>query len=176
MAPIQYFAYGSNLLTERLRARCPSARARQVAWADEYALAFCKKSQDGSGKATLSSCPTAGCPVFGVVFDLDECELSELDKAEGAGKGYDRIDDFQVHITGCREPLRAVTYIANVASIDPDLKPYDWYLKLIVAGARQHELPPRYIEAIEAMPSIVDPKPDRKSRLEALKLLGEDPE
>jgi len=72
--------------------------------------------------------------------------------------------------------LGVVTYIANAASIDPDLKPYDWYLGLIVTGARQHELPPRYIETIEAMPSIADPEPDRKSRLEALKLLGEAPE
>lgn len=175
MASIRYFAYGSNLLTKRLRARCPSATARHVAWADKYALTFCKKSQDGSGKATLSPCPNAGCPVFGVVFDLDEGELPELDKAEGAGKGYDRINDFPVHIDGLSEPLGVVTYIADDASIDPDLKPYDWYLKLIVAGARQHELPPRYIEAIEATPSIADPKPDRESRLEALKLLGEDP-
>lgn len=174
MASVQYFAYGSNMLTERLQERCPSARARQVAWADKYALAFCKRSRDGSGKATLSACPTAGCRVFGVVFDLDECKLPELDRAEGAA--YDRIDDFQVHIVGRREPLRVVTYIANAASIDPDLKPYDWYLKLIVAGARQHELPPRYIKAIEAMPWIADPEPDRKSQREALRLLGEDTE
>ncbi len=173
---MQYFAYGSNMLTERLRARCPSARAPQVAWADKYALAFCKKSQDGSGKATLSWRPTAGCRAYGVVFDLDECALPALDKAEGAGKGYDRIDDFQVHVAGLPKPLSVVAYIADPASIDLTLKPYDWYWKLIVAGARQHELPPRYIEAIEATPSIADPKPDRKSRLEALKLLEEDPQ
>lgn len=176
MAPMQYFAYGSNLLTERLQARCPSASARQIARADKYALTFCKKSQDGSGKATLSSCPTAGCRVFGVVFDLDECELSELDKAEGAGKGYDRIEDFQVNVAGLPKPLSVVTYIADPAFIDLTLKPYDWYLSLIVVGARQHELPLQYIAAIEAMPSIADPEPDRKSRLEALKLLGKHPE
>jgi hypothetical protein len=99
-----------------------------------------------------------------------------LDKAEGAGKGYDRINDFQVHVDDSPKPLSVVTYVADPAFIDPNLKPYDWYWKLIVAGARQHELPPQYMEAIEAMPSIIDPKPDRRSRLEALKLLGEDSE
>jgi hypothetical protein len=173
MAVIQYFAYGSNMLTERLRARCPSAKARGVARADNHALAFCKKSQDGSGKATLSSCPDDGCRVFGVVFDLDECELPELDRFEGAGKGYDRIDGFQVHMADSPEPLSVVTYIASPAVIDPNLKPYDWYLKLVVAGARQHRLPLHYIVGIEAIPSIDDPEPDRKSRREALRLLGE---
>ena len=171
MAPIRYFAYGSNMLAERLQARCPSAKPRWVASASNYALTFCKKSKDGSGKATLSSCPTDRRPVFGIVFDLDEYELPKLDKAEGAGNGYDRVDDFQVRIEGCREPLRTVTYIADPAVIDPNLKPYDWYLNLIVAGARQHKLPPQYIQAIEATPSIADPEPGRKSRQEALKLL-----
>lgn len=173
MAAIRYFAYGSNMLTERLRARCPSARTRLVAQADRNQLTFRKKSRDGSGKATLSSCSIEEGPVFGVVFDLDEGELPNLDEAEG--KGYDRIDDFQVCIVGCREQVGVVTYIANAASIDPTLRPYDWYLSLIVAGARQHKLPPRYITAIEAVPSIADPKPHRKSRLDALKLLGRSP-
>lgn len=169
MASIQYFTYGSNMLTERLQARCPSATAQGVACADNYALAFCKKSRDGSGKATL--CPEPGGRVFGVVFYLNESELSRLDEAEGAGKGYDRIDDFQIHTANSREPLSVVTYIADPAFVDPDLKPYDWYLKLIVAGARQHELSPQYIGAIEGIPSITDPEPDRKSQLEALELL-----
>ncbi|MGE3831850.1 MAG: gamma-glutamylcyclotransferase family protein [Parvibaculaceae bacterium] len=171
MASVSYFAYGSNMLTERLQARCKSAKARCLGLADGHKLAFNKKSQDGSGKATIP--PDEASRVYGIVFDINETELPALDKAEGAGIGYDRIDDFQVHIVGRREPLSVVTYIANVASIDPDLKPYDWYLKLIVAGARQHKLPPQYIEAIKTTLSIPDPKPNRKSRLEALTLLGE---
>ena len=174
MATIPYFAYGSNMLTERLQSRCPSARFRQLARADGQALVFLKKSKDGSGKATLSACPTAGSPVFGVVFDLDEFELATLDTFEG--EGCRRVTDFHVQGAGCREPLEVVTYVADAAFIDPTLKPYDWYVRLIVAGARQHLLPPQYISALEATPSVADPKPDRVSRLEALKLLGEDPE
>jgi hypothetical protein len=174
MASLQYFAYGSNMLSERLKARCTSATAQKVARADNYALTFCKKSQDGSGKATISA--ATGGRVFGVVFDLEEGELLNLDQFEGAGKGYERKDDFQVEIADCRKPLGVVTYIADPVYIDPNLKPYDWYLSLVVAGARQHGLPPQYIEAIEATLSISDLKPDRKSRLEALKLLGAVPE
>lgn len=169
MGVIQYLAYGSNMLTERLQARCGSATARVVACADNWALSFSKRSQDGSGKATISA--ATGGRVFGVVFDLDETELPELDRLEGAGKGYDRKEHFPVHTTDSRESLNVVTYIASVDFTDPNLKPYDWYLKLIVAGARQHSLPPEYIAAIEATPSVSDPTADRPSRREALDLL-----
>jgi gamma-glutamylcyclotransferase len=170
MTVIQYFAYGSNMLTERLLARCSSAKTREVARVDSYALTFCKKSHDGSGKATLR--PEPERQVFGVLFDLNENELKNLDEAEGAGNGYDRIVDFRVRIQGSYEPQRAITYLASPNVIDLNLKPYDWYLRLVLAGARQHGLPLQYIREIEAMQCIADPKPNRKSRLEALRLLG----
>ncbi len=171
MGAIQYFAYGSNMLTERLRARCSSAQARGVVCADNFVLGFCKKSRDGSGKATLW--PETARQAFGVVFDLNENELKNLDEAEGAGNGYDRIDDFRVRIQGSHELQRAITYLAPPTFIDQSLKPYDWYLKLVLAGAWQHRLPSQYIGEIRAMQTVADPKRNRKSRLEALKLLGE---
>jgi gamma-glutamylcyclotransferase len=170
MALTHYFAYGSNMLTERFQSRCASAKARHVAYADNWALTFSKRSQDGSGKATISI--ATGGRVFGVVFDLDESELPELDRFEGAGRGYDRKDDFLVHIAGSQEPLSVVTYIASRSSIDINLEPYDWYLSLVVAGARQHALPPEYVSALEATHSRTDPKTNRKSRREAMELLG----
>ena len=50
-----YFGYGSNMLTERLRARerCPSAKCIGIAEVTGYALEFSKPGEDGSGKATL---------------------------------------------------------------------------------------------------------------------------
>jgi len=174
MASVPYFAYGSNMLTERLRARCNSVTTRCLASADEYRLAFSKKSRDGSGKATIR--PDEAFRVYGVVFDLNETELLALDEAEGAGSGYDRVENFKVHADGLNGALDVVTYIASPGYTDPEFKPYDWYLKLVVAGARQHGLPPQYVDEIEAVQSIPDPKPNRESRLEALKLLGGQPE
>jgi hypothetical protein len=169
MASVQYFAYGSNMLTERLQARCKSATVRCVASADEYRFAFSKKSRDGSGKATIR--PDAASRVYGVVFNLNETELPVLDKYEGAG--YDRIEKFQIYADGLDRALDVVTYVASPGATDPDLKPYDWYLKLVIAGARQHGLPSQYVSEIEAVQTIADLTPDRKSRLKALKLLGE---
>lgn len=110
--------------------------------------------------------------MFGVVFDLDESELLKLDRFEGAGKGYDRKDNFPVHVADSQEPLNVVTYIASPSCIDLKLEPFDWYLNLVIAGARQHALPPEYVSALEATPSTTDPDTNRQSRREAMELLG----
>ena len=57
----KYFAYGSNMLKERLcaRDRCPSAMPVDVGSIRGYTLQFWKISKDGSGKATIVRCETA---------------------------------------------------------------------------------------------------------------------
>lgn len=172
MATLLYFAYGSNMLTARLQARCPSAKVKGVATAGNYSLAFFKRGQDGSGKATLVLDTRVGQRIVGVMFELDERELSQLDRFEGTGKGYDRVERFRVRTGDETGKLEAFTYIASDGFLDPDLKPYDWYLRLVVAGAREHALPGEYVAAIENTQTAGDPVQDRPSRIEALALLG----
>ncbi len=171
MTVIHYFAYGSNMLTERLQARCKSAKVRCTATIDGYMLAFSKKSKDGSAKATMYPCDQEGSRVYGVVFDLDESDLPTLDRLEGAGSGYDRVLHLQARANGSDCPLDVITYIAGAGYIDDNLKPYDWYARLVAAGARQHKLPADYVAAIEAVPSESDPEADRSARQEALALM-----
>lgn len=145
MGKIFYFAYGSNMLIERLTAsnRCPSARLVDTACASGYTLAFTKKSTDLSGKATLIK--AANLDQYGVLFEIDERELPNLDRAEGNGYGYARDDAFPVLLTDGRK-INAITYIAT--NSETDLMPYDWYLALIVAGLKQHNLPVEQIKAL----------------------------
>jgi gamma-glutamylcyclotransferase (GGCT)/AIG2-like uncharacterized protein YtfP len=173
MASILYFAYGSNMLAERLHARCRSARFRGTARAEGFALSFAKRSRDGSGKATLAASNAPAACVHGVVFDIQESDIDELDRLEGLGRGYNRDNAFNVVEEPHRLLLSVATYIADPESVDPTLKPYDWYLRLVIEGARQHRLPPQYIEALGATPTTEDPKPNRKSRVEALALLAQ---
>src|SRR5690606_34185064 len=84
------FAYGSNMLSARLKQRCPSARALGVAQLSGYALRWHKSSTDGSGKCDVVH--DNARTVFGVVFEIDASELAALDQAEGRGHGYDRRD------------------------------------------------------------------------------------
>jgi gamma-glutamylcyclotransferase len=169
MAIIQYFAYGSNMLTERLQERCPSAKPKGVASADNWTLTFSKKSRHGCGMGTIEHASKSR--LFGVVFDVDERERARLDAAEGLGYGYNLNDAFTLQMRGSGETLQAITYIADPAHSDPKLKPYDWYRALVLGGARQHALPADYISRLEATPSIPDPELNRPERLHALVLL-----
>jgi hypothetical protein len=65
----------------------------------------------------------------------------------------------------------AHTYLAKKPP--EDLLPYDWYLALVVAGALQHSLPQGTIDELAATARQDDPKPERESKLEALRVLRE---
>lgn len=168
MSKIRYFAYGSNMLSQRLQERCRSARAIGPAFADGYDVVFHKRSLDTSGKATLAKTERPGARVHGVLFELDERERGNLDKAEHR---YERIDTFEVTTADRANQLSVATYVAPAAAIDTALIPFDWYLDLVIAGADQHELPDDYIAALRAVRYRVDTDLTRPERLNALGLL-----
>lgn len=172
MAYFTYFAYGSNMLLERLQAqdRCPSARVIGPAFAHQFELCFAKRSaKDGSGKATLI--PRDGLRAHGVLFAIDESERGRLNAAEGAGKHYHVVDDFPVRdLQG--ETLRgATTYLGTDIYFDSSLHPYDWYHALLLAGAMQNGLPEDYLADLSDRKTISDPAESRRTRVEALRAL-----
>ena len=61
-------------------------------------------------------------------------------------------------------PLRVWTYYAT--NINPELKPYDWYKRQTVEGARENGLPEDYIKKIEAFESIQDMDEERVAKNE----------
>jgi gamma-glutamylcyclotransferase len=80
MATFQYFAYGSNMLTERLRARCASAKVIAVAVVSRYTLEFSKPGRDGPGKATIVRSNNSDQTVLGLVFDIAISQRPALEK------------------------------------------------------------------------------------------------
>jgi gamma-glutamylcyclotransferase len=160
---VKYFAYGSNMLTERLRAadRCPSASPVGVGSVRGYTLQFWKPSRDESGKATIVRSERAAARVIGVVFEIDEREKRSLDRAEGVGNGYDILDDVVVRLESGAEIL-AGTYIGT--ALNQTLRPYDWYRAFVIAGAIQHGLPSSWIATLEATEFVRDLDPRRRQR------------
>lgn len=161
-----YFAYGSNMLTSRLKRRCPSATFVGVGIAQARKIEFSKPSTDKSGKATLAIVDNESQNVLGVIFRIVNDELDALDKAEG--NRYERKNLLVCGITD-GEVFEAVTYLAT--ELNSALKPFDWYLALIIAGAREHRLNGEYLEMISRSEFISDVCYDRKSRAAALKAL-----
>ena len=71
--------------------------------------------------------------------------MNKLDRIEG---GYERVT------VRVRQPngnvVEAVTYISD--ELTKDARPYSWYKKLIISGAREHNLPQDYIVYLEGIP------------------------
>jgi len=154
-----YFAYGSNMLTERLKSRAPSALLVGNGILEGHRVDFDKVSTDGSGKCNLKPTGNSADQVHGVLFSVDSSERQNLDRAEGLGAGY-RIETVQV-VAGTRK-CTAVTYVAEVT--DSELRPYDWYLELVVAGAVEHRLPGAYVESLQAVGTQPDHDDARRTR------------
>lgn len=164
-----YFAYGSNMLTARLHARCPSARPLAAAVMQNVSLSFCKRGHDGSGKATLAPAAYGKDQVHGVLFEIADAERGRLDAAEGPG--YERQAHPVVVRAGDERVVRAQTYLARAEARDESLIPFDWYHALVLAGALEHRLPQLYVDGVRAVAAREDPKPDRGRRRSALSIL-----
>jgi len=140
---VLYFAYGSNMSGARLRSRVPSAKTVGRALLKDWMVVFNKLSKDGTGKANLAQRP--GAKTWGVLYEIDVRELDMLDRAEG---GYQRVT-----VQVCKPDegvVEAVTYISETLTDDPTAA--GWYKKLLLSGAREHNLPPSYIAYLEGLP------------------------
>lgn len=154
-----YFAYGSNLLTRRLRERTPSATKVGTGMLAGHELRWHMAGGDGSGKCDVVRSPDPGSRVYGVVYRILAPEKHVLDAAETVGVGYEQ--KLAPIVTG-GGPIEALLYYA--ISLEPDAVPYDWYHAIVVSGAREHGLPASYIETLERARSIPDPDPERARR------------
>lgn len=164
MKTVAYFAYGSNMLMERLRARCPSATPVGVAVAENHELILSLPGGGPSGKAGLVA--KSGASVPGVVFEMTVADAVALDAHEGPS--YRRAERFEIagHAT-----VTAMTYVARPEALGETHHPFDWYRALVLAGAMQHRLDDGHIERIAAITAVADPDPHRVQRKAALAAL-----
>jgi len=162
---IHYFAYGSNLHPCRLLERVSFAALVGVSELSKYRLTFHKKSHDGSSKCNLIHTGCESDLVYGAIYSLEPTDKSVLDSFEGKGCGYSD-DQIMLHHQG--NAYTCFTYVAQHAYIVDDLKPYHWYKKLVVLGAKYLQLPASYVSFIESVESVEDPDAKRRKDQETL--------
>ena len=149
-----YAAYGSNLHPFRLQQRSPSARLIGTGAIAHHTLRFHKRGyRDFSGKCNLIEQPNSTAYV--AIYDIPKHEIALLDKAEGAGAGYDRTVLTVNKFGDC------IIYLATAAHIDDTLLPFSWYKELVLVGCKQLRFPNDYIQKILAVESILDSDKDR---------------
>jgi len=150
MKKLKYFAYGSNMSSMRLKARVPSAAVIGTGVLRGHRLVFHKVSNDGSGKCDVTE--SESDDVMGVLYEINEIEKLALDRVEGLNHGYDE-KAINVQLAS-GEVVSAVTYFAT--NTDPGLRPYTWYKRHVLEGAREAKLPSDYTSEIEKISAIED--------------------
>lgn len=148
------FAYGSNMCSGRFRAYSviPEENGRPALLLD-YQLRFNKRSNDGSGKANVE--PISGGQVWGVLYTIPDAHLINLDDGE---VGYNRE---RMSVSTTDGALTAWVYVARNPNDDATLRPFTWYKRFLVEGAREHRLPMEYIEALERVEADQDQDEER---------------
>ncbi len=151
----RYFAYGSNMCSARLFERVPGAAAIGPAQLPDHDLVLNKAGVDGSAKANVVPRPRRS--VWGVVYAIEAVDFAQLDRCE---VGY-RRRALRVLAAG-ESALIAEVYIAVQPSGNG--VPFDWYKRLMLEGAREHDLPRGYLDQLVGLPERVDPKRAGESR------------
>lgn len=148
-----YFAYGSNLEWAQMKKRCPSARFVSLAKLPDHRLAFTRKSKD-RGCGVADAIPAKGHDMWGVVYEINERDIGQLDKSEGfqpdrerEKNSYIREELHVFEVDDGKKPLIVSTYFA-IKEPSPPL-PSKEYMRQIVEGAKYWHIPSNYIEELE---------------------------
>ncbi len=147
------FAYGSNLLAERLHARVPGARFVCSGSVSGWRFVMNIGSTDGSAKANALQTGRPEDRLQGALYELDPAGKAVLDRHEDVGGAY-RIE----HVTAETDtgPRKVYLYAGNEDRFVHNLAPYDWYLQFIIAGARQRKLSTSFLDYLESLPALPD--------------------
>lgn len=132
-----HFAYGSNMSRAQMCRRCPTAvalgTARLLGW---------RFTIMGGGYASVV--PLPGSHVEGVLWRLRPRDLAALNVFECLDSGIYRRR--MLAVLYHRGRARALVYLARDRS---EGRPNPGYQKIVVAAARDWELPEPYVRALE---------------------------
>ena len=142
MSPLRYFAYGSNLDADQMRARCPSSRPLVRARLTHHRLGFTYFSTRWDGGAA-DVIPDSEDEVWGAVYELDERDLGLLD---GFERGYDRV---HLEVRGDGGDLyRTTSYCVRSKR---DFAPHRVYVEKMLSWGERWRLPPGYLARLRRL-------------------------
>ena len=156
---MKYFAYGSNMLVQRVGARVGEVSVLGSTALCGHRLMFHKRGSDGSGKCDAWRTRFATDQVHGVVFELEPEQKTLLDHHEGPGYAVRWVN---VRLAG--RSVRVFAYLALHGHVQAGLAPYSWYKALVLAGSMEHGFPASYQAAIAAVSAAPDPDGGRRER------------
>jgi len=124
-----YFAYGSNLNKEQMKARCPKAKPIGFAVLEDHRLVF---------RDVADVIPSFGSEVKGAVWKITKKCLKALDRYEGYPKLYGRLY-YAVYLPEHNKHVLAMVYHMNSSHYK---QPSAWYLQSILQGYKDFKIKP----------------------------------
>ena len=140
-----HFAYGSNLSQKFLRQFCPTFVFQMKAELPNFRITFPFFSQKRQGGIS-SILPAPGEIVHGVLYDISEREIQELDIAESVNQGS-YIREAYLVLGEDRRWHSADLY--RVAKPTGPYAPARSYVELMLEGAEGHNLDSNYIKELK---------------------------
>jgi cation transport regulator ChaC len=156
---VWYFAYGSNLDFVQMRSRCPSAQYICRAVLKDHAIEFTRPSVSRKG-GVADLIQEKGHDAWGVIYLLEDRDLSALDAAEGyqadrepERNAYNRKDGVRVLAENDKHQIMRVSiYFAVRLPNAP--RPSEAYMRQIIDGAKFWKLPIQYIEELQQVRTL----------------------
>lgn len=127
-----YFAYGSNLLPEQMKERCPNHRFLGIAILNNYRFLIGER-----GYATIARQDNS--KVLGALYAISELDESNLDRKEGVSLGIYRKTKIEVMFNDV--PTNAMTYVDERTSTG---NASEIYAGKILRGAKERDFPEEY--------------------------------
>ncbi|XP_055854329.1 gamma-glutamylcyclotransferase-like isoform X2 [Episyrphus balteatus] len=147
-----YFGYGSNLLAARIHIQNKSAVRKAAGKLLNHRLDFYGYTTRWNG-APATIVPTNNSMVYGAIWTIDLADLPDLDDQEGVHTNTYKPVSVPVETADgiimcrayylCNQPS---TILAEGDEIPFDRQPSTTYLKTLVKGAIETEIPEPYIK------------------------------
>ncbi|XP_030372636.1 gamma-glutamylcyclotransferase-like isoform X2 [Scaptodrosophila lebanonensis] len=156
-----YFGFGSNMLAQRIHIQNPTAKRIGAGKLDDYRLDFFTESKNWLG-APATIVPTPGSHVYGAIWEIDMCNLKDLDNQESVPEGVYIPISVPVFSLTCKENIVCRAYHlseqpqTDLRGLGSGLIPYDrqpsqTYLKVLVKGALETGVPDEYIKWLRSI-------------------------
>ncbi|CAH0554567.1 unnamed protein product [Brassicogethes aeneus] len=153
-----YFAYGSNLLAQRIHINNPSAQRAGIGKLKDYQLDFITYSKRWRG-ASATIVNKTGSHVWGALWQIDNTHMESLDRQEGVENNlYFPLNveldtpEGKTVIARVYQQTKTPETLENIENLPDDRKPSAVYLGTILKGAEESKLPEEYKEWLHRIP------------------------
>ncbi|XP_053687614.1 gamma-glutamylcyclotransferase-like [Sabethes cyaneus] len=153
-----YFAFGSNLWSGRIRMESPSAIRKGVGYLENYRLDFFHYAARWKG-APATIVEAQGHRVWGAIWEINSTNLPDLDRQEGVHNQVYKPLTLPVH-TKNGETLQCRVYqlVKNPPNLECEevdrpfeRQPSRTYINVIIAGAKETGLPDYYLKFLSTI-------------------------